>query len=308
MKKRQFANIEASIRQRLLNLSREHGEDYNFVLTRYANERFLYRLSQSAHVGKFILKGGMLFLTWTKQLYRPTQDIDLLGFGDSSDEAIIQMVEDICNTEVEPDGLIFDTDAIHVEEIREDQEYQGKRIKLSAGLGNAHIYLQVDIGFGDAVTPEALIIEFPTMLESPKPKLRSYPKETMVAEKLETMVRLGMINSRMKDFYDTWMVSKVFAFDGYLLHKAVKATFNRRKTAIPRLTPIALTHEFAEDKDRIKQWNAFLKRNGLDIGGVELKQVIDDINSFLNPIISAISSDQAFRKTWSAGGCWAEIQ
>ncbi|MDI6816021.1 MAG: nucleotidyl transferase AbiEii/AbiGii toxin family protein [Actinomycetota bacterium] len=304
MKDRQITNLEASIRQRLLNLSRTHGEDFGFVLTRYANERFLYRLYQSEYADRFILKGGMLFLAWTEGLYRPTRDIDFLGFGDNADDSLINTVKDICATPVEQDGLAFNAEDIKVIDIREDEENQGKRITLNANLGAAQIPLQLDIGFGDAVVPEIEIIEYPTMLGSPAPRLRAYPKETVVAEKLEAIVKLGMVNSRMKDFYDIWMMSKMFAFSGHSLQAAIKATFHRRKTPIPNVTPIALTHEFAEERDHKKQWSAFLRRNRLDVGGVEFSQVIDEIYFFLNPIISAIAADRAFSKVWSAGGPW----
>ncbi len=306
MKERQITNIEASIRQRLLNLSRIHGEDFGFVLTRYANERFLYRLYQSEHADRFILKGGMLFLAWAEELYRPTRDIDFLGFGDNSDDILINTVQDICAITVERDGIVFNAEDIQVIDIREDEEYQGKRIILNASLGAAQIPLQLDVGFGDAVIPEIEIIEYPTMLESPVPRLRAYPKEAVIAEKLEAIVKLGMVNSRMKDFYDIWTMSKIFTFNGHVLQAAINATFNRRKTPIPNVTPIALTREFAEERDHKKQWSAFLRRNRLDVGGVEFSQIIADIYSFLNPIISAIAADFAFSKVWSAGGPWNE--
>lgn len=306
MKNRQITNIEAATRQRLLNISRTNGEDFGFVLTRYANERFLYRLCQSEHADKFILKGGMLFLAWEEELYRPTRDIDFLGFGDNSDEVLINTVKDICATPVEQDGLALNATDIQVIDIREDEEYQGKRITLSASLGAAQISLQLDIGFGDAVIPEVEIIEYPTMLDFPAPWLRAYPKETVIAEKLEAIVKLGMVNSRMKDFYDIWMMSRVFTFNGHVLQAAINATFNRRKTPIPNVIPIALTREFAEERDHIKQWNAFLRRNRLNASGVEFSQIIADIYSFLQPIISEIAADRVFSKVWLAGGPWNE--
>lgn len=308
MTERRLVNVEASIRQRLLNLSKTSGEDYGFALTRYANERFLYRLSKSVHTDRFILKGGTLILTWTEELHRPTRDIDFLGLGDDYDDDLINMVKDVCAVPVDPDGLVFNTGDMQVTEIRADDEYQGKRVNFSAILAGAKIYLQLDIGFGDAVIPGIEEIEYPTMLESPAPRLRAYPKETVIAEKLETMVRLGMVNSRMKDFYDVWMMSKVFTFDGYVLQAAIKATFNRRRTSISRTIPIALMCEFAEDKDHIKQWNAFIKRNSLDIGDAEFDRVIEGINLFLSPIISATAAGLVFRKTWPAGGLWNDAK
>jgi len=195
-------NIAASIRQRLLNIIRETGDDPNLVWTRYAVERLLYRLSVSEYDEEFILKGAMLFMAWTGQAHRPTADVDFLGFGKDSSERITKIFQILCDMDVEPDGLNFDSETIKVGPIREDQEYQGKRVNLTAFLERARIPLQIDIGFGDVVTPNAEKIDYPTILKLPAPIIRAYTRETVVAEKFHAMVVLGIANSRMKDFYD----------------------------------------------------------------------------------------------------------
>lgn len=227
------ADLAASVRQRLLNQSQKLGEVFDLTLTRYAIERFLYRLTCSAYADQFVLKGAILFAVWTGQMYRPTRDIDLLGFGDSSAETLIHLFKEICAVEVDPDGLMFDGRSVQVEEIREAQEYPGQRVRLQAHLGQARISLQVDIGFGDVITPAAPEVEYPSLLDFPAPRLRVYPKETVIAEKFQAMVVLGFINSRMKDFYDVWLMSKEFSFAGRLLARAIQATFERRQTDLP---------------------------------------------------------------------------
>lgn len=304
MKKGQPTNLPASIRQRLLNLSRERGEDFNLILTRYGIERLLYRLSQSQHADHFVLKGALLLSLWTGRLQRPTRDLDLLSYGDSSQEALTQVFRDICVVEVQADGLTFHPDSVRVTEIREDQEYGGQRVKLTATLGNARIHLQVDIGFGDAITPAPDDIEYPSLLGLPSPRLCAYPKETVIAEKLEAMVALGMANSRMKDFYDVWMMSRELQFDGRTLARAIQATFGRRRSELPHTAPTAFTEEFAGNPDKGTQWNAFLSRNRLDVGGIGLMQVIGEIRLFLMPPMLAAANGQEFEQVWPVGGPW----
>lgn len=241
------ANLAASVRQRLLNLSITQREDPHLTLTRYALERLLYRLAQSQYAGQFILKGAMLFVLWTKSAHRPTRDLDLLGFGEASGERLTAVFQEMCGVVVEPDGLEFDPDSIRVAEIREGQSYQGQRVKLIARLGNANIPAQVDIGFGDVVTPEAQAIDYPTLLNLPAPRIRAYPPETVVAEKLQALVDLGMQNSRMKDFYDLWIIARQFSFEGPTMVAAVRATFERRATTLPKTVPTGLSEEFATD-------------------------------------------------------------
>jgi predicted nucleotidyltransferase component of viral defense system len=302
--KREPTNLPASIRQRLLNLSRERGEDFNLTLTKYGTERLLYRLSQSEYSDQFLLKGALLLSLWTNRLQRPTRDIDLLGFGDSSEEALTQLFRDLCLADVQADGLTFHPETVQVSEIREAQEYGRQRVRMTATLGKARIHLQVDIGFGDVITPAADDIEYPSLLGLPSPRLRAYPKETVIAEKLEAMVTLGMANSRMKDFYDVWMISRELQFSGRTLARAIQATFQRRRSEVTRTVPTALTEEFAEDPAKSTQWNAFLLRNRLDVGGMDLVQIIQGIRPFLIKPMAAAAEGQELEETWPAGGPW----
>ena len=227
MKKAPPANLAASIRQRLLNYSREHREEFMLTLTHFAIERLLYRLAQSKHANRFVLKGAMLFAVWTHRPYRPTRDVDFLGTGDQSPAVLASVIRDICSVPVEPDGLDFDPDSIRISEIREEQDYQGKRIQLVVNLGKVVIPLQIDIGYGDVVTPAPATIRYPTLLDLPAPEINAYPKETVIAEKLEAMVTLGRGNSRMKDYADILIMSREFNFNGEPLSSAVHATFDR---------------------------------------------------------------------------------
>lgn len=305
MKKRQPVNLTASVRQRLLNRAREKGEDFNLVLTRYASERLLYRLSRSQYVDRFILKGAMLFAVWVNRAYRPTRDLDLLGYGDSSQQALIKIFQEICLADVEPDGLVFDLSSVRISEIRENQEYEGCRVQLVSYLANAQINLQVDVGFGDIVSPEAEEIEYPTLLDFPAPRIWAYPRETVVAEKLQAIVALGMANTRMKDFYDLWVIASQFSFDGSSLAGAVKATFARRGTQVPSDVPVALSKGFAEDPGKASQWQAFLQRTGLEEKGAELSRVISELRVFLIPPTLAASKGEAFTQSWVDGGPWS---
>ncbi|MEE8470879.1 MAG: nucleotidyl transferase AbiEii/AbiGii toxin family protein, partial [Dehalococcoidia bacterium] len=291
--------------RRLLDLSRQKGEDFNFVLTQYVLERFLYRLAASEYADRFVLKGAMLLAARADRSHRPTRDLDLLGYGDASEQQLTTMFHQICRTDVEPDGLEFDAQSISVAEIREEQEYEGKRVKLVAKLGTAQIPIQVDIGFGDVVTPEAMEIDYPTLLDFPAPRIQAYPLETVIAEKLQAIVVLGVPNSRMKDFYDLWIIAREFSFSGPLLVRAIKATFARRQTQIASVRPIALSDEFATDRNKATQWKAFLGRISLEATRVELPQVINELQAFLTPPLFAAAKGEAFAQSWGAGGPWS---
>ena len=304
MSKQGPANLAHSVRQRLLNLAMKRGEDPNLIFIRYALERLLYRLSRSGKADQFILKGAMLFAVWTDRTHRPTRDLDLLGSGDVSDQALIKAFQQIAQVNVEPDGLEFDPESLKIAEIREGQDYPGKRVKLLAKLGNAETNLQIDIGFGDVVTPEAKEIDYPTLLDFPPPHIKVYPPETVVAEKLQAMVAFDMTISRMKDFYDLWIISKQFSFDGAILAEAIKATFDRRGTIIPNDTPTALTDDFAADNDKRTQWRAFIKRSGLNDASVKLSQVLDELRVFLLPPLFSAADNKAFNQSWTDGGPW----
>lgn len=297
-------NLAQSVHHRLLSKAKEQREDFNLVLIRYALERFLYRLGRSQHKDRLILKGAMLFAAWTDRPHRPTRDLDLLGIGDSSDAALVQVFGDIARTAVEPDGLEFDYRSISISEIREAQDYPGKRIKLPARLGNARLNLQIDVGFGDAVTPEPAEIDYPALLDLPAPRIRAYPCETVIAEKLQALVAFGIAISRMKDFYDIWTLSKQFPFDGTSLSTAIGATFERRGTAIPKSTPTALTDEFAADRMKQAQWAAFLKANMLTEAPADLSNVVHDLREFVLAPLQAASRKRVFSQSWEPGGPW----
>jgi len=304
MSKKNSENLDVSVHQRLLNLSRERNEDFNLILTRYAVERFLYRLSCSKHSEKFVLKGAMLMAIWIGQSHRPTRDLDLLGLGEPSEESLRKVFEDICRVEVEKDSLKFEAGSIEIMEIRENQEYPGQRVKLNAKLGNAKIRIQIDVGFGDVVTPKAKSMKYPVLLDYPAPRIRAYPKETLIAEKLQSMVFLGMVNSRMKDYYDIYILSKTFSFDGNALVKAIKATFNRRNTQLPNDVPLALSDEFANSRDKIIQWKAFISRNNLDHFGVDFLQLIEELRKFLIEPLQAADLGESFKYKWLENKNW----
>ena len=240
-------DIGASVRSRLLRLAREQGEDFQLVLIRYANERLLSRLASSRHAQRFVLKGAALFTLWAGKPHRTTRDLDLLGFGEPGVDHVRQVFTEVLALEVPDDGVRFDLATLDVGLIREEQEYGGVRVEVVARITNAQVRLQVNVGFGDVITPEAAVVAFPPLLDFPAPRLRAYPRETVVAEKIEAMVHLGMANSRMKDFYDVALLARRFDFDGELLTRAIRATFERRKTPLPSTTPVALTTAFTED-------------------------------------------------------------
>ena len=306
MKQRKPSNVAASVRQRLLNLSRQRGEDFNLVLTQYGIERWLYRLGQSEHSGRFVLKGAILFTLWAGRVHRPTRDLDLLGYGDFSTDWIEKVFRDVSHVTAEDDGLAFDPDTIRSSEIREDQEYHGLRVRLRAYLGSARIELQIDVGFGDVITPDATDATFPTLLDMPSPKVRAYPPETVIAEKLQAMVSLGIPNSRMKDYFDVWSISRQFDFDGQVLSRAIGATFDRRRTPVPLDVPPALSEEFANAENKSTQWRAFLRRTGIDKITGNLAALLDDLRRFLLPPMSAATQGEEFNETWTPRGGWSK--
>ncbi len=301
-------NIGHSVFQRLLNYARTHGEDFNLLLFRYGIERLLYRLSISPHAGKFILKGASLFLVWQGQNYRVTKDVDLLGSGPADAEHLLNIFRDLCQiTGEDSDGIEFMPDTVCAAPIREEQAYDGIRVTLLGMLYQARISLQVDIGFGDVVTPEPEGIEFPTLLDYPPPQLLAYPRYTMVAEKFEAVVRLGMANSRMKDFYDLWLMSRLFEFNGATLCDAIRNTFRRRSTTLPDGLPMAFTDEFRRDTQKQTQWRAFVRKSKpADVSG-DFAAVINDVSAFLMPIIEAVRGGKSFGKLWPPNGSWEQL-
>ena len=299
-------NMAASIRQKLLNFANQTGDDPNVIWTRYAIERLLYRLSVSEFKEEFVLKGAALFMVWLNEPHRPTMDLDLLGHGEDSNEHVGDIFRKVCRMDIENDGLNFREESIRVVPIRETMEYHGRRVNLQAYLGKVRIPLQVDIGFGDVVTPKAEMIEYPTLLELPAPRIRAYPQPTVIAEKLHAMVTLGITNSRMKDFYDLYALASRFAFEGPILMKAIKATFQRRKTDIPSETPMALTEELSRDNTKNIQWNAFIRKSGIEPKGLLFEEVLSLLRTFLLPVLKVTAEQSRVPNHWKAGGPWIE--
>jgi len=298
-------NPSASVKQRLLNVSKKSGEDFQLVLTRYAIERLLFRIAASEHANSFVLKGAMLFALWTGEMHRPTRDVDLLGYGENSDERLSKVFRELCSGESGGDGLVFNPDTVAVEQIRAEDEYGGRRVTFNVTLGTARVTLQVDIGFGDAVTPAAEVVEYPSLLGMESPKLRAYPMETVVAEKVEAMVKLGLANTRMKDFYDLLVLSRTFPFEGVRVRDAIVATFTRRGTEIPTEPPVALTDTFSMDEVKRKQWKAFVRRSGLEMRVGELSEALAELAGFVLPRLLANSEALVFASVWRPGGPWS---
>ena len=293
-----------SVFQRLLGLARDRNEDFNLLLVRYGIERLLYRLSVSPYADRFILKGASLFLVWKGQNYRVTKDADLLGFGPADTNHVSAIFRELCQIPCESDGIRFSPETVKAEPIREEQEYGGIRVTLSGTLHHATIPLQIDIGFGDIVTPAPEEVTFPTLLEAPAPRLRAYSRYTMIAEKFETMVRLGIANSRMKDFHDIYLLVQMFDFDGRILATAIYKTFERRKTGLS-ISPTVFHDSFAGDSSKETQWRAFIRKASPDRVPASLLETITFIKSFLGPVVTAIVRKESFEKTWKAPGPWA---
>ena len=297
-------NLPASVHVRLLNVARQRQAPFQRLLAQYAVERLLYRLSQSQYREHFILKGAMLFLLWHDALPRPTRDLDLLGKGNPDPEHLEEIFRSLCQVFVEEDGLRFLPESVTSEEIRKEADYTGVRVRLTAMLGKARISLLVDIGFGDAVTPEAPEADFPALLSFPAPRLLVYPRETVVAEKYQAMVAMGLLNSRMKDFYDLWILAREFSFRGPTLCQAIAATFSRRQTSLPESTPAALTPAFSQDETKRRQWRGFLDRS--DLEGISLTDVVMLLQDFLLPPTPALQEGSPVTRSWSPGGPWTE--
>lgn len=305
MKRNGPKNLVASIQARLVERSRELGVEHQLTLARFGGERLLYRLSKSEFADRFILKGAALLLLWLGEPIRPTKDVDLLGFGDTSAEALKRVFVSLCAIEAAEDGLVFLVESVEVEAIREEQEYGGMRIKLMAMLGNVRIPLQVDVGAGDAVVPPPEVLDFPGLLDLPRARLRAYRPETSIAEKTEAMVRLALANSRMKDFFDIHRLAETRTFDGETMRLAVTATFTRRGVDIPTERPLALTSEFAEDAQKKVQWAAFVRRTRRpDLH--DLSAIIAALDRFLWPLLQAAARGKPWPVTWSNGGPWKE--
>jgi predicted nucleotidyltransferase component of viral defense system len=302
--KKPVANLSASVRQRLLNLATERKEDFGLVLTRYGLERFLYRLSISPHRDGFVLKGALLLQLWTAEIYRPTRDLDLLGRA-LSDINFRKVFAEVCSQNVEDDGLTFLPSTIRVEKIRDEEAYEGVRVRVEARLGDARIPLQIDVGLGDTIVPASEELEYSTLLEFPAPKLHAYSKESVIAEKFEAMVKLGVANSRMKDFYDLWVLAQRFEFESSTLAAAIQSTFKTRRTALPRSSPLALRTEFYELPTKQTQWGAFLRKSGLKADS-SLKEIIEVIRELLMPLVDGVLNGNEENQVWQPGGPWGK--
>ncbi len=299
-------HLAQSVKQRLMNRARQRGDDFNVLLTRYAIERLLYRLMHTQHGARFTLKGAMLFAIWMDKPHRPTMDVDLLGAGQPSADELRAVFQDICAAAVEPDGMRFDGASVRVAEIREGNIYQGLRINLVGYLGSARIPVQVDVGFGDVITPAAAETTFGPLLDQPPPVMAAYPPETVIAEKLEALVALGLANSRMKDFFDLYVLSRTMNFDGQLLVDAVRATFQRRRTALGSALPPALTGDFTNDPAKRAQWNAFARRIDAGQYATDFTQVVAALTQFLRPVLRAVAGTDSFPMVWRDGGPWRD--
>lgn len=302
-KDKKHKNAAASILQRLKNYSEARKEDRGLTLANYAIERFLYRLSISEYAEQFVLKGAQLFRLWTDESYRPTRDLDLLCFGSPDVSGLNKIFRDLCNIETEyEDGIVYLPETVRAEAIREENEYDGVRIKLEFRMGRTGEFMQIDIGFGDALSPPPTAINFPSILEMPSPPFRAYCRDTVVAEKVEAMVSLGYANSRMKDFYDIYRLSQEFNFDGKVLSKAIELTFARRKTTVPNEPPLAFTREFSDDSIKQSQWDAFLRKNSLE--SIIFTEAIERIKEFIEPMFLAINNLSNHKSVWSSGKGW----
>jgi hypothetical protein len=296
-------NLAASVRQRLMNKAIEANRPFQELLQYFAMERFLYRLSQSQHSGKFILKGALMFTAWGVPTSRPTKDIDLLARMDNSVGAVETVMREVCGQAVEADGLDFDIESVTGEAITEDADYSGVRLRFLVKLQNARVSMQIDMGFGDVVTPTAALTAYPALLDFAAPQLLGYPRETVASEKFEAMTKLGVLNSRMKDFYDLWLLSRKFDFDGAMLATAIQKTFANRTTEV-QSRPAAITPEFGGDASKQTQWLGFLRKTKLNDVPTTLQAVIDDLALFLGPVAKAVASNSAFKQRWVAPGPW----
>ncbi len=302
--KREVKNKTTSIRAKLMNIARTEKIDFDALLLRYFQERFLYRLSISKFSDHFVLKGGLLLICLRIPRSRPTKDIDFLAQKVKNDPVEIEyMFKNIANLHYD-NGVKFDPLSIKSERIKEDTNYEGIRLKIDATLGQARKRLQMDIAFGDIVIPKVKLIEFPTLLEEESPKVKVYSIESIISEKFEAMVKLAMVNSRMKDFYDVYTLSINHNFRGNRLKKAIESTFKRRKTSIPE-DPMVFRQEFHKNEGRQKQWSAFLRKLRLYDMNQEFNEIMKRITKFLRPIVLSIKYETRMEKSWEAlKGCW----
>ncbi len=299
-------DVAASIKARLLNLARAQGEEFERTLTRFAAERLLFRLGESAARDRCILKGASLLAVWLKDPYRATRDVDVLASGPTDDAAIRSMIAEICAVACPEDGIRYDLSELVVEVIRPDEEYSGKRARFHAYLGGARMRMQLDLGFGDALAAQPEEIEYPTLLQTlAAPRLRAYPRDTTIAEKFEAMVKLDTRNSRMKDFHDVWALAGAFAFDGSTLQAAVVACFERRATSWLGEAPSALTSAFYRIPEIETRWRNYLTAGAvLALPPARFEVIGERIVRFLGPVRASIVAGESFTSDWPVGGPW----
>ena len=305
MTRRPLRNVAASVRTRLLNRSRARDEDFQFLLQRYAAERFLHRLGESEHRSRLVLKGAMLLALWGESTYRPTRDLDFTGYGDYRQGSVRAAIRAICSVPVVEDGIVFDVETLRLEPFREHAEYSAVRARFWSRVGSAQIQVRIDIGFGNAIQPPPTDTRYPTLLEgSPPPWIRAYPPEAVVAEKLHAMVSLGEQNSRYKDFYDLFTIAKYVTFTGERVSQSISATFERRRTLISPDLPPSLAPRFYTDPARAEQWRAYLIRNSLPGAPEDFGIVGDLVRSFLVAPWRVLARFSVFSGTWTDGGSW----
>lgn len=303
MTSKNVKNIAASARQKLLNKSKEENRSFEELVRRYAMERFLYRLSQSEYRDKLILKGALMFAVWKKSIYRPTMDIDMLGRLNNDSVALEKCVRDICSTEVTPDGILFDPTSVKSDAITKDADYVGRRIQFLGRMENMRISMQVDIGFGDTVFPAPEEIIMPSFFQMPTGVIIGYTRESAIAEKFHAMVQMAELNSRMKDFYDIWLLSSSFDFYGERLAQAITFTFKTRNVSVEE-NVIAFSIDFAEEKQA--QWSSYLKKNRINDTSTRFRDITYQVGSFLLPIIVSIVKKSPPPRLWSAPGSWRQ--
>jgi len=299
--KRPSRNVAASVHQRLKNVARETDRPFDEVLQYFAMERFLHRLSISKHADSFVLKGALLFRVWHTPDSRATRDIDFLAYMNNAPDHLASVVGDIVSIDDPDDGVIFDPDSVEAQRIKEAADYAGVRTRFVGYLGNARITMQVDTGFGDSVFPAPALIDYPTILDLPAPSLRSYPPETVIAEKVEAMIYLGRLNSRMKDFYDIWWMTQQLDFDGATLGEAIRRTLEARGTEVIRFDE--LRAEILENQSLEKQWGAFVRKSRIEARG-SFAEIMLPIEAFLAPLLSALKDEETMVARWGAPGPW----
>ena len=299
-----LSNLPASIHQRLLNQAKEQDRPLQELLQYFAIERFLFRLSQSPHATRFYLKGALMLRLWDAPLSRPTIDVDLMGRQALSQEELAQVIKDVCVQKVLDDGCLFEAATVRVQPIRLEDQYGGIRVTFIAHIGKMRLNMQVDVGFGDVIVPGPIPIDFPALLDFPSPHLLAYSPESAIAEKFQAMVILDSANSRMKDFYDIWLLANARPFDGSVLSQALEATFTRRQTTFPDEIPTALTDRFVKDPIKQQQWKAFVRKVHLVAQQVSLSEVVELLRGFLLPPMRAVAKRAMFHRHWPAGGPW----